>query len=581
MSEENPLNYEIAIQDFKRARKQAAVQHLLAQLTGKSNELLAYGDVYKQLGGTGTIDRGVREIPLDAIVGSVGRYDDFTRDFLPKKDSIQERWARVKAAILNMTGLGPISVYQIGDVFFVRDGNHRVSVARQLGTPTISAFVTEVRTRVPLAIDDDINEVQRKARYTEFLNKTRLDERRPDADLQLTFCRNYHVFYSQIDAHRHKLDEDNQIPVTYEESVAQWYDQIYVPVVEIIREQGIMQFFPERTEADMYLLFVEHQDELKSALGWHIDPNSTVVDMLEEKAEAPRGVLGWLGLQLYKAFLPDQLHAGPEAGHWRKIHLAHRKQNTLFAHILVGLSQASHGWHSLDHAVAIAKKEGSYIYGLHVINEPGLESPASVAELQSSFEQHCRVETVDGEFTVETGNIAETILKRAAWVDLVVVSLTHPPEQQPLKRLGVGFTLLIQRCSRPMLVVPDGADTQMNRILLAYDGSPKANEALFVTAYLVSKWNAHLVVVTVETKYTSKTALDRARTYLEKQGVTDVTYLLRPKPISDSLVEVAEKYQSNLLIMGGFGFRPVLNLVLGSTVDHILREFKQPILICR
>ena len=581
MSEENPLNYEIAIQDFKRARKQAAVQHLLAQLTGKSNELLAYDDVYKQLGGAGTIERGIREIPLDAIVGSVGRYDDFTRDFLPKKDSIQERWARVKTIILNMTGLGPISVYQIGEVYFVRDGNHRVSVARQLGTPTISAFVTEVRTRVPLTIDDGMNEVQRKARYTEFLNKTRLDERRPDANLLLTFCSNYHVFYSQIDAHRHKLDEDNREPITYEKAVAQWYDQIYLPVIEIIREQGIMQFFPERTEADMYLLFVEHQDELKSALGWHIDPNSTVVDMMEEKADAPHSVLEWLGLQLYKAFLPGQLREGPEAGHWRKIHLAHRKRGALFAHILVGLSQASQGWRSLDHAVAISKREGSYIYGLHVINEPDTESQASVAELRSSFEQHCRAEAVDGEFTVETGNIAETILKRAAWVDLVVVSLTHPPEQQPLKRLGVGFTMLIQRCARPMLVVPDGADTQMDRILLAYDGSPKANEALFVAAYLVSKWNAQLVVVTVETKYTPNTALDRARAYLEKQGVTDVTYLLRPKPISDSLMEAAEKYKSNLLVMGGFGFRPVLNLVLGSTVDHILREFKQPILICR
>jgi len=581
MSEENPLNYEIAIQDFKRARKQAAVQQLLAQLTGRSNELLAYDDVYKQLGGAGAIERGIREIPLDAIVGSVGRYDDFTRDFLPKKDSIQERWARVKTIILNMTGLGPISVYQIGEVYFVRDGNHRVSVARQLGTPTISAFVTEVRTRVPLEIDDDINEVQRKARYTEFLNKTRLDERRPDSDLQLTFCRNYHVFYSQIDAHRNKLDEDGQESITYEEAVARWYDQIYLPVVEIIREQGIMQFFPERTEADMYLLFVEHQDELKSALGWHIDPNSTVVDMLEEKADEPQSVLAWLGLQLYKAFLPDQLHAGPEIGHWRKFHLAHRKHDTLFAHILVGLSQPSQKQRSLDHAIVIAQRENSYIYGLHVVKDTESKRTSSIEDLQSNFVQRCHVESVDGEFTVETGNVAETILKRAAWVDLVVVSLTHPPEQQPLKRLGVGFTLLIQRCARPMLVVPDGADTRMDRILLGYDGSPKANEALFVAAYLTSKWNAQLVVVTVETKYTPGTALDRARTYLEKQGVTDVTYLLRPKPIGESLLKVADEYNSNLLIMGGFGFRPVLNLVLGSTVDHILREFKQPILICR
>ena len=581
MSEENPLNYEVAIRDFKRARKQAAVQHLLAQLTGRSNELLAYDDVYKQLGGKETVERGIQEIPLNAIVGSVGRYDDFTRDFLPKKDSIQDRWARVKALILNMTGMSPISVYQIGDVYFVRDGNHRVSVARQLGTATITAFVTEVKTKVPLTIEDDMNEVQRKARYAEFLNKTKLDEWRPDANLQLTFCENYHVFYSQINAYRKESDNDHPATVSYEEAAAQWYDQIYLPVAEIIREQGIMKFFPERTEADMYLLFVEHQDELESALGWHIDPDSTVVDMLEEKADEPHSVLEWLGLQLYETFLPDQLHAGPEAGHWRKMHLAHRKHDTLFSHILVGLPQSSEEWRGLDHAIAIAKREQSYIYGLHVIKKTGLENSVSVDDLQSNFDRRCQTGSVEGELTVKTGDIAETILKRAAWVDLVVVSLTHPPDQQPLKRLGVGFTLLIQRCSRPLLVVPDGAESHMDRILLAYDGSPKANEALFVAAYLGSRWNAQLVVVTVETKHTPKIALDHARTYLEKQGVDNVTYLLRPKPIGNSLLKVAEEYRSNLLIMGGFGFRPVLNLVLGSTVDQILREFKQPILICR
>ena len=155
MSSKNPLNYHIAVQDFRQARKQAAVQQLLAHLTGKSAELLAYDDVRQQLRETGTIERGLQEIPLDAIVGSVGRYDDFTRDFMPKKDSDQERWARVKTAVLDMSGMAPIDVYQIGEAYFVRDGNHRVSVARRLGTGTISAHVTEVKTKVPLAVDDD------------------------------------------------------------------------------------------------------------------------------------------------------------------------------------------------------------------------------------------------------------------------------------------------------------------------------------------------------------------------------------------------------------------------------------------
>lgn len=578
MPKENPFNYEIAIRDFKQARKQAAVEHLLAQLSGKSDELLAYGDVYQQLGGEETIERGIQEIPLNSIIGSVGRYDDFTRNFLPKKDSVQERWAQVKTAILNMTGMGPISVYQIGEVYFVRDGNHRVSVARQLRTPTITALVTEVKTKVHLSIHDDLDEVQSKARYAEFLEKTKLDELRPEANLTLTFCKQYNVIYSQIKAYRQQSLSDTQETPSYQEATAQWYDRVYLPVVEIIREQGILQYFPERTEADMYILFVEHQDELKSALGWHIDPDSTVVDMLEKKAGSQRNILEWLGLQLYETLIPDPLQTGPETGHWRKMHLAHRKQDSLFASILVGLSKDTQGWRSLDHAITIAKRENSYVYGLHVTKDAISKEGKFIEELRLKFDQRCKVETIKGEFTVEEGNIAENILKRAAWVDLVVLSLTQP---QSLKRFGVGFNLLIQRCSRPLLIVPEGAGVEMDRILLSYDGSPKANEALFVAAYLASRWSTELVVITVETKYTPKNALDRARDYLDKRGVKNVTYVLQPKPIGDSVLKTAEKYGSNLLIMGGFGFRPVLNLVLGSTVDQVLHEFKQPILICR
>ena len=121
----------------------------------------------------------------------------------------------------------------------------------------------------------------------------------------------------------------------------------------------------------------------------------------------------------------------------------------------------------------------------------------------------------------------------------------------------------------------------MDRAILAYDGSPKAHEALFVAAYMAKQWLTQLTVITVETKNTPGSALQRAKAYLEKQGIMDANYLLAPRPIGDALLETAEKHASNLMIMGGFGFRPVKNLVLGSTVDQVLREFKKPILICR
>ena len=148
--------------------------------------MLSYEDVRQKLRAYGSSERGLQDIPLDAIVGSVGRYNDFTRDFLPRLDVNKDRWARVMAASNKMAGLPPIDVYKIGDVYFVQDGNHRVSVARQLGSRTIQAYVTEVQTRVPMSPDTRPDDMIVKAEYAGFLERTRLDELRPEADLSVT-----------------------------------------------------------------------------------------------------------------------------------------------------------------------------------------------------------------------------------------------------------------------------------------------------------------------------------------------------------------------------------------------------------
>jgi len=116
-----------AQRDFHEARRRAGLEAIMARLTGKSIDLFAYEEVRQKLKAKGSIPRGLQDIPLDAIVGSVGRYGDFTRSFLPRRDSDEQRWARVKAQVTDMQGLPPIEVYQIGEVYFVRDGNHRVS----------------------------------------------------------------------------------------------------------------------------------------------------------------------------------------------------------------------------------------------------------------------------------------------------------------------------------------------------------------------------------------------------------------------------------------------------------------------
>jgi hypothetical protein len=143
----NDMTGQSATDHFRRARKRATLEDVVARLTGKSADLLCYPDVREVLEIEGSEARVLKEIPLDAIVGSVERCGDFTRSFLPRKPISQHRWTSVEMALVKWP---PIEVYEIDQAYFVLDGHHRVSVARQRGVSHIYAYVTEVCTRVPL-----------------------------------------------------------------------------------------------------------------------------------------------------------------------------------------------------------------------------------------------------------------------------------------------------------------------------------------------------------------------------------------------------------------------------------------------
>jgi nucleotide-binding universal stress UspA family protein len=116
---------------------------------------------------------------------------------------------------------------------------------------------------------------------------------------------------------------------------------------------------------------------------------------------------------------------------------------------------------------------------------------------------------------------------------------------------------------------------------LAYDGSAKAKEALFVAAYLAEQWQIPLVVVAVEEdKLLAETALQGAQSYLQTQQL-EATYVSAGGPVAGAILKAAEEHNSNLIIMGGYGRSPMLEVVLGSAVDEVLRSSNQPVLICR
>jgi len=580
MTDQSARSFVAAIHDFQRARSKAALQEIMARLTGKSANLLSYEDVRQKLRAKGTTARELKDIPLDAIVGSVGRYADFTRSFLPRQDSDQERWAKVKVAVTDLGGLPPIDVYQIGQAYFVLDGNHRVSVARQVGATHIQAYVTEVRTRVPLSPEVQPDDLILKAEYTDFLERTRLDELRPEADLSVTVPGQYRALEQHIEVHRYFMGLEQEREIPYEEAVSHWYDKVYLPVVRVIRERGLLRDFPGRTETDLYVWVSEHRAALEKALGWEIEPEAAATDLAVQFSPRPQRIVARLGERILDAVTPDEFEAGPPPGQWRREQLEACQYDRLFADILVPVSDEETGWHALEQAMEVARREGARLRGLHVVPSEVQRDSEEALAVQAEFNRRCEAAGIPGELAIEVGGVARKICERVRWTDLAVVHLAHPPAPQPVARLSSGFRTLIRRCPRPVLAVPR-ASSHLDRALLAYDGSSKADEALFIATYLSCRWKITLVVVTViETGLTTTETLAQAQKYLETHGVW-ATFVKESGSVAEAILKTAEEHESDLIIMGGYGLSPVLEVVLGSGVDQVLRTSRQPMLICR
>jgi len=549
-------SYRSAREDFRHARREAAIQGIIARFTGKSTELLSYEEVSQKLRAVGSADRGLKEIPIEKIIGSVGRYTDFTRSFLPRHDSDESRWAHVMSAMTNVRaqGLPPIEVYQVGDAYFVKDGHHRVSIAKQLGVDSIEAYVTEVRTKVPLTSDVQPDDLIVKAEYAEFLDRTRLDQNRRAMDLTMTVPGQYEKLEEQIELYRRRVMQKENREVSLEEAASHWGDDWYLPLVEVIREQGILRDFPDRTEADMYLWVLEHREAIQEELGWRVRPEAAAKNIADQK--------------------------GTEVGEWRKEKLRARYSEHLFADVLVPLSGEDESWYALEQALWIAKREEPRLYGLHVVASDALKESDSARAIKETFEERCAAAGVFGSLAIESGEIANKICERASLTDLIVVNLAHAPSAQLFSKLASGFRTLIHRSPRPILAVPAPA-TDLMRPLLAYSAdSPKAEEALFAATYIAETWKARLTIVSVIENDSDRHELDRVRDYLEFHEVT-ADFVLEKGSASEVILQTVEQNQNDLILMGGYGSGPVMEAVKGSSLDVVLRESKVPIMLCR
>ena len=555
------------------------MEQIVARFTGKSAELLSYDEVRKKLHAVEESGEELRNIPLDAIVGSVDRYTDFTRSFLPRYDSDIDRWIRVQVAVTEPTGLPPIEVYQIGEVYFVHDGNHRVSVARQLGADHIQAYVTEVHTKVPLLPDDQPDDLILKAEYAKFLEHTKIDRLLPNVNFILTVPGQYRRLEEHIQVHHYFMGLDQQRDVPFNEAVVHWYEEYYLPIVEIIRERGILREFPGRTETDLYLWISEHRAILAENFGQEIRPEIAAEDLAENVDSQTKSRFTKILDRIRSLITANKprFRLRPELRRDRL--LDNGDVGPLFADILVGVGGSDDQWNALGQALQVAKREGARINGLQVLpSEAALENEAAQS-LRQTFKQRCAQEGIEGTLNFSVGDVSERLRQRSRFNDLVIVNLAYPPEPRPTSRLSSGFSKLVRNCPRPILAVPRVVSA-LNRGLLAYDGSPKADEALFVSAYLALRWKIPITVVVVDDeKIESGKTMHRVQSYFKHQGV-HAHYVMEVGDVSDAILRTADEDHSELIIMGGYGAAPVKEVMIGSAVDQILRESRTPTLIC-
>lgn len=243
---------------FGSARRRAWWRDVLARLAGRSNTLLSYQQVKNALRLGGPIYRGVQQVPVAQIIGSVDRYRDFDEVFLPAQDRTAGRWKSIARAYYQDIDLPPVRLYKVGDAYFVLDGHHRVSVAREQGVEFIDAEVQEVVSRVPVSADLRAEDLRVLHEYRRFLDRTRLDQLRPEQRIRFTVAGGYDRLLEHIATHRLFMQQEQQRTVSEEEAVTHWYDTVYKPIVDVIREHAVLQEFPARTESDLYLWIVEH-----------------------------------------------------------------------------------------------------------------------------------------------------------------------------------------------------------------------------------------------------------------------------------------------------------------------------------
>ncbi|MCJ7722644.1 MAG: hypothetical protein MUP03_00780 [Anaerolineales bacterium] len=269
--------------DYSRARTKAFMNNIKAVLSGRSNTLLSFDAIKEKLHIGGPIYRGLLTVRIDQIVGSLDRYEQFDKAFLPKQDLTSDRWLRINHAFYDDISLPPVVLYKVGNVYFVVDGHHRVSVARQQGQEFIDAEVRECSTKIDIQPDLKLEDLEILHAKVHFLERTGLDRIRPKAKIKLTIPDGFSRMLEHIGVHRYFMGIDLQRDISEGEAITHWFDTVYLPIVKVIRKSDILNDFPDKTEGDLYLWVLDHQRYLVEQEGQSLQPpDEAAKDYIED-----------------------------------------------------------------------------------------------------------------------------------------------------------------------------------------------------------------------------------------------------------------------------------------------------------
>jgi hypothetical protein len=272
--------------DFLRARRRATLAKLTARLRGEPDDvgvILPYEEVIEALGFAGEQSLGLRVVPLEAIVGTVDRSRDFDRSFRPTSARVRSRWEHLDAAMRRGESMPPVDLLKVGELYFVRDGHHRVSVSRALGRGDIDAYVTEVLTVVD-AKQITLSELPVKTHERVFFERVPLpDDAR--AEIVLTDPWDFAELADGIEAWGFRAIQERGEAINRRELAFQWLGAEYRPVVAMMREADLIG---DETETEAYMRISAERYRLLRTHHWDEDVLRRVAEGKKERKRSPR-----------------------------------------------------------------------------------------------------------------------------------------------------------------------------------------------------------------------------------------------------------------------------------------------------